>query len=122
MSLEDKIYNHLKELYSNNFSFNEGTFLSTLLKAMEMVESYKKLTGLEKKTMVKDLMKKLLQELDVDPAFAGIKDYYLANESALDSHIDTLISVSKGFYNLNKKDIHAFFKKIGALFKCCVPL
>lgn len=116
MSIEDRIYQQLTDLFSDDFTFNESTFLTTLLKAMEMVESCKKLTGLEKKTIVKNLIKKLLTHVKVDEKFTVLKNYYLENDDALDAHIDTLVSVSRGVYNLNKKGIDAFFKKFSF---CC---
>lgn len=118
MSLEDRVYQQLTDLFSDDFTFNESTFLTTLLKAMEMVESFKELTGPEKKTMVKNLMKKLLTSVKVDEKFIVLQNYYVENDTALDAHIDTLVSVSRGFYNLNKKGIDAFFKKVKNIFSC----
>ena len=117
MDIENNFYEQLKQLYSgSNFSLNQATFLPTLLKAMELVESCKNLPGLEKKELVKSLMCKLLNDLQVDSDFVSLKDYYLQNSTLLDAHIDTFISVSKGVYALNKTSINSIIKKV----KCFV--
>jgi len=113
-TIEFKIYSEL-ELFYRNYNLNEVTFLQILLKVMEHVEKSGQFTGLQKKRLVKTIMKRFLKTLKVNGTFKMLKDYYLDNDHALDNHIDVIISVSKGSYNLNKNNI---FKRLKST-SCC---
>lgn len=105
MTIEEDTLVKINSLFMTPIS--EESFIPRLIKIMEIVEGYKDLSGIEKKNIVKSVVKQLLQEQNVN---------FLTNDVVIDTIIDNVISVSKGLYILNESKIKAFFSK---LFTCC---
>jgi hypothetical protein len=117
-ALELVIFDKVKVLFSNK-KIDQANFLSLLLKSMELAETYPNLSGIDKKNIVKNVSRHLLQEIEIEGTFSDVKNFILDNETAIDSYIDTLVSVSKGFFKLNKFNFKKTFSKWFSCFKCC---
>lgn len=108
-SIEIIIFDKVKALFSDD-TIDGRNFMIILIKSMEHVEEFQKLTGLQKKTTVKNIFKHLIQESNVDVGFD-------LSDDTLDIFIDTIISVSKGYFKLNKFNFKNFFSKLNCFFK-----
>ena len=100
-----EIYVTLKEIYKD-IVIDKKNFFLVVIKAIEMIETVKGLTGLEKKTIVVDALKEIIKNLDIDDEL----EKELLNKS-IDSIIETIIDASRNKFKYNNKKTKKVEKK-----------
>lgn len=96
----NNLYGKLQEIYGE-IEINKDNFFLLVVKAVELTDNIKSLSGIQKKELVLKVLKKTITNLDLDDNLES----ELLNES-LDNIIDTIIEKS-----LNKKIVNKLIKK-----------
>jgi len=90
-----------------------------LLKTMNILEEYPTLTGIEKKSMAVKTFQKLLAHFNKDDLDPLMSDLLTTTSDAMPSLMETIISISKGNFELNEKKINKCVSTCGPLFIKC---
>ena len=105
----NEVYQYLKSIHSDSITTENVIAVAT--DHVQIVEKYNTLTGNQKKTMVINVIKRVVVEQ------AGDNTILLTViDATLPKVIDTLVDAINGNIKFNKEKTKAFFKK---LFPCC---
>lgn len=105
------LYNHLKSVHSEKITPSNVVLVATEL--IQLVEKYKTLTGVQKKTMVINVVKKLVNSQFDTPE--DKKAMNLIIDLTLPTVVDNLINAINGNLKFDKEKVKSFFRK----FLCC---
>ena len=103
---ENSLFLKLKDKYN---SIDSKSVFELIRSAMELVEHYNGVSGIEKKEMVITVVDRIVYELGVGDDFF-VKVFV---ENFLDDLIDNICDIAKGNLDINSK--LSFMKKL----KCC---
>lgn len=114
-ALIDKIYNTAKETLGADV-ISPANVLNLTVALMEAVEKCRELTGSQKKTLVVDVIKRLLDETNMSEEDNKTLDTII--ELTVPTAIDVIIAATHGNVHINRlRDRLAQCP----LFKCCKP-
>lgn len=94
----DNLYDQLQEIYGE-IQIDKTNFFLVVVKAVEITDNFKKISGMDKKSLVVTVLKKIITELDLDDNL----EKELLSES-LDNIIDKIIEKSSKKKNKKKKN------------------
>lgn len=92
-----RLHKVLKEIYKD-LIIDKKNFFLVVVKAVELVDSAKDLTGKEKKMVVVNVLKEFIKDLDLDD---DLEKELL--DKSLDSIIETIIDASRNKFKFKKK-------------------
>ena len=107
----EHLYNHIKAIHSEKVTAVNVIIIATEL--MMVVEKYKNLTGKQKKMLVVNVIKKLVNSQDYTTEERNA--LYMIIDFTLPVVIDNLVSAVNGQFTFNKEKTVSFFKK----YICC---
>ena len=83
-----------------NYKINENNILDFVIRTMVLVEKEKKLSGLEKKAIVIEILFRIIDSSNLEKE--GTKTIKLLVKNLAPTMIDTIVSASKGILSINK--------------------
>ena len=92
------IFNDTKTLFQGE-TFNAGTVITLAVRAMELVEKIPRLTGAEKKVIVIEVVKLMVDETDLSEEDNAKIDVII--DTTLPIAIDLIVAASRGMLNIN---------------------
>jgi len=106
----EHLYNYVKSVNISKITPSNIVIITTEI--IQLVEKYNNLTGIQKKMVVINVIKKLVNtQFDTDE---DKKAMNIIIDLTLPSIIDNLISAINGDFKFNKEKVNSFFKKL-----CC---
>ena len=106
----EHLYNYAKSVHTSKITPSNIIIITTEI--IQTVEKYNNLTGVQKKMVVINVIKKLVNtQFDTDE---DKKAMNIIIDLTLPSIIDNLISAINGDFKFNKEKVNSFFKKL-----CC---
>jgi hypothetical protein len=107
----ESLYNHVKSIHHEKITALNVIYITTEL--MQLVQKYKELTGTQKKLMVVNVIKKLINsQVDCPEDRLALT---IIVDTTLPIVIDNLIDAMKGNLKFDKDKTVSFFKK----YLCC---
>ncbi len=107
------LYNHIKSIHTENIDVTN--IISIVTELIQLVEKYKNLTGPQKKMLVINVIRKLVNNQDISEHDKNTINIII--ENTLPIVIDNLISAINGKLSFNKNKILSFIKK--NIICCC---